>query len=253
MLALVATKAFSLLFHGIDYHFIKTTGAPVHGWAITYYAVHIAKGALLFISIMLIGAGFGFIKHALNTNERKVLMFILSLQIISGVADSVFEEADEGSEEKEVFHSLALLVDLLCCAAVLFPVVWSIRHLRESAMTDGKAASSIVKLKLFRKFYIMVLAYIYATRLLVWLIDSSVPFRYEWLGAFVSEMIALAFYAITAVMFSPEPDNEYLQVPTEEAEEEIMMDEVFFFPWVGQIRVLKVVVQGCPFDLLSPI
>jgi hypothetical protein len=51
-----------------------------------------------------------------------------------------------------------ILVDLLCCGAILFPVVWSIRHLQEGSQTDGKAAINLRKLKLFRHFYIMVSA-----------------------------------------------------------------------------------------------
>jgi len=43
--------------------------------------------------------------------------------------------------------------------------VWSIRHLQDASQTDGKATISLEKLKLFRHFYIMVVVYIYFTRL----------------------------------------------------------------------------------------
>ena len=36
---------------------------------------------------------------------------------------------------REIFH----LLDIICCCAILFPIVWSIKHLREAANTDGKA------------------------------------------------------------------------------------------------------------------
>lgn len=112
------------------------------------------------------------------------------------------------------------MIDLVCCIAVLFPVVWSIRHLRESSATDGKAAASLNKLRLFRKFYVMVLAYIYTTRILVYLISNSMEFRYEWLGPFFSEIVALLFYITTGVMFSPEPGNEYLEVPDRDSDDD---------------------------------
>ncbi len=45
------------------------------------------------------------------------------------------------------WRSVGLLVDLACCAAILFPVIWSIRHLRESSQIDGKAQISLQKLR----------------------------------------------------------------------------------------------------------
>jgi Lung seven transmembrane receptor len=60
-----------------------------------------------------------------------------------------------------------LQVDIICCCAILFPIVWSIKHLREASQTDGKAARSLHKLTLFRQFYVMVVSYIYFTRIVV--------------------------------------------------------------------------------------
>ena len=62
------------------------------------------------------------------------------------------------------------LVDIICCCAILFPIVWSIKHLREASQTDGKAARSLHKLTLFRQFYVMVVSYIYFTRIVVYLL-----------------------------------------------------------------------------------
>ena len=58
-------------------------------------------------------------------------------------------------------------VDIICCCAILFPIVWSIKYLREASQTDGKAARSLHKLTLFRQFYVMVVSYIYFTRIVV--------------------------------------------------------------------------------------
>ena len=79
-------------------------------------------------------------------------------------------------------------VDIICCCAILFPIVWSIKHLREASQTDGKAARSLHKLTLFRQFYVMVVSYIYFTRIVVrafflpcsWLVagSSDVSFRF---------------------------------------------------------------------------
>lgn len=43
----------------------------------------------------------------------------------------------------------------------------SIKHLREASQTDGKAARSLHKLTLFRQFYVLVVTYIYFTRIVV--------------------------------------------------------------------------------------
>ena len=63
--------------------------------------------------------------------------------------------------------AVLLQVDIICCCAILFPIVWSIKHLREASQTDGKAARSLHKLTLFRQFYVMVVSYIYFTRIVV--------------------------------------------------------------------------------------
>lgn len=38
------------------------------------------------------------------------------------------------SSYKDIFR----LVDIICCGAILIPIIWSIKHLREAAATDGK-------------------------------------------------------------------------------------------------------------------
>lgn len=43
---------------------------------------------------------------------------------------------------KELMH----LMDIVCCAAILFPIVWRIKHLREAAQSDGKAAQCAPRL-----------------------------------------------------------------------------------------------------------
>ena len=151
--------------------------------------------------------------HPLPPADQPRLPRRLYLQLFSGIAWIVIEETAPGSNLRSMWSSIGLLVDLVCCGAILFPVVWSIKHLRESSETDGKVAASLAKLRLFRRFYVMVLGYIYTTRILVYLITNSMPFRYEWLGPFFSEAVTLVFYIVTGAMFSPESDNEYLAVP----------------------------------------
>jgi G protein-coupled receptor 107 len=164
---LVFLKSLSLMFHSINFHFIEIKGEHVEAWAILFYITHLLKGAVLFITIVLIGTGWTFIKHILSDKDKKIFMIVIPFQILANVAEIIIEESEEGSLEHSTWRDIFILVDLLCCAAILFPVVWSIRHLQEASATDGKALQNLRKLRLFRQFYIMIVCYIYFTRIIV--------------------------------------------------------------------------------------
>jgi hypothetical protein len=115
---------------------------------------------------------------------------------------------------RDVFH----LVDIICCCAILFPIVWSIKHLREASQTDGKAARCLEKLTLFRQFYVMVVVYIYFTRIVVYLLKSTMQYEYAWVSDAAEELATLAFYVWTGVKFRPQQNNPYLKLHQEEIE-----------------------------------
>lgn len=81
MAVLVYLKSLSLLFHGINFHFIQTKGEHVAAWAILYYITHLLKGAVLFITIVLVGTGWDFIKHILSDKDKKLFMIVIPLQV----------------------------------------------------------------------------------------------------------------------------------------------------------------------------
>ncbi|KAJ3614841.1 hypothetical protein NHX12_018411 [Muraenolepis orangiensis] len=138
MAALAFTKSVSLVFHSINYHFINTEGHPIEGWAVMYYITHLLKGALLFITLALIGTGWAFVKYILSDKEKKIFMIVLA-----NIAFIILESTEEGSSEYGLWKEVLFLVDLICCGAILFPVVWSIRHLQEASSTDGKGKMSV--------------------------------------------------------------------------------------------------------------
>uniref|UniRef100_A0A8C2WS54 G protein-coupled receptor 108 n=1 Tax=Cyclopterus lumpus TaxID=8103 RepID=A0A8C2WS54_CYCLU len=224
MAALAFTKATSLVFHSINYHFINTEGHPIEGWAVMYYITHLLKGALLFITLALIGTGWAFVKYILSDKEKKIFMIVIPLQVLANVAFIIIESTEEGSSEYYLWKEILFLVDLICCGAILFPVVWSIRHLQEASSTDGKAAMNLEKLKLFRHYYVMIVCYIYFTRIIAILLKVTMPFQWQWCYEFLVEVSTLIFFVLTGYKFRPASNNPYLQLPLDE--EDVEMDEV---------------------------
>lgn len=225
MAALVFVKSLALLFHGINYHFISTEGSQIETWAILYYITHLLKGALLFITIVLIGTGWAFVKPILSEKDKNLFVIVIPLQVLANIAEIITEESEEGAVYHNKWREIFILVDLLCCGAILFPVVWSIRHLQEAAHVDGKAATNLKKLKLFRRFYVIVVCYIYFTRIIVYLLRISLPFQYEWMDVFCQHAAIFVFFVLTGYHFQPTPQNPYFRVAQDE---DLEMEEVLF-------------------------
>lgn len=219
MALLVFLKALSLAFHGVNYHYIERLGVHLATWAVLFYVAHLLKGALLFVTLILVGTGWTFIKHVLSPRDKRLFMAIIPLQVLANVAEIILEESEEGAIEHRAWRVIFILVDLLCCGFISFPVVWSIRHLQEASRTDGKAAMNLKKLELFRHFYVMIIGYIYFTRIIVYLLKITLPFQYGWLDEMFKEMFTYVFFVFTGYMFRPAARNPYFAVPDEEEED----------------------------------
>ncbi|NXC68859.1 GP107 protein, partial [Anhinga anhinga] len=245
MAALPFTKSLSLVFHAIDYHYISSQGFPIEGWAVVYYITHLLKGALLFITIALIGTGWAFIKHILSDKDKKIFMIVIPLQVLANVAYIIIESTEEGTTEYGLWKEILFLVDLLCCGAILFPVVWSIRHLQEASATDGKGKfykDGAVVLIMLSPFPSQIVCYIYFTRIIAILIKIAVPFQWKWLYQLLDEMATLVFFVLTGYKFRPASDNPYLQL-SQDDEDDLEMEAVVTTSGVmeGMKKVKKVV------------
>jgi hypothetical protein len=95
------------------------------------------------------------VKPFLSERDKKIVMIILPLQVVNNIALVVTEEENMGNQDWAAWRDVLHLFDIICCCAILFPIVWSIKHLREAAATDGKAAVNAEKLTLFRQFYMV--------------------------------------------------------------------------------------------------
>ncbi|KAL0326727.1 UNVERIFIED_CONTAM: protein CANDIDATE G-PROTEIN COUPLED RECEPTOR 7 [Sesamum angustifolium] len=228
MLAVVLLKALNLLCEAEDKSYIKRTGSA-HGWDVLFYIFSFLKGITLFSLIVLIGTGWSFLKPYLQDKDKKVLMIVIPLQVVANIAQVVIDETGPFRHEWVTWKQVFLLVDVICCCAVLFPIVWSIKNLREAARTDGKAAVNLMKLTLFRHYYIVVICYIYFTRVVVYALETITSYKYLWTSIITGELATLAFYVFTGYKFKPEAHNPYFVIDEDEdaATEQLKLEDEF--------------------------
>ena len=96
--------------------------------------------AVLSQVIVLIGSGWSFVKPFLSDRDKRIVMIILPLQVLNNVALVVTEEENQGNADWAAWRDILHLFDIICCCAILFPIVWSIKHLREAAATGAFAS-----------------------------------------------------------------------------------------------------------------
>ncbi|KAJ7977053.1 Transmembrane receptor [Quillaja saponaria] len=187
------------------------------------------RGQTLCQVIILIGTGWSFLKPFLQEREKKVLMIVIPLQVLANVASVVIGETGPFIKDWVTWNQVFLLVDIICCCAIIFPIVWSIRSLRETSKTDGKAARNLAKLTLFRQFYIVVIGYLYFTRIVVFALRTIAAYKYQWVSNAAEEVASVTFYVVMFYMFRPVEKNEYfvLDEEEEEAAELALRDEEF--------------------------
>uniref|UniRef100_A0A803L5C6 Uncharacterized protein n=1 Tax=Chenopodium quinoa TaxID=63459 RepID=A0A803L5C6_CHEQI len=202
MLGVVTMKALNLLCEAEDKSYIKRTGSA-HGWDVLFYIFSFLKGITLFTLIVLIGTGWSFLKPYLQDREKKVLMIVIPLQVVANIAQVVIDETSPFNQD------------------------W---NLREAARTDGKAAVNLMKLTLFRHYYIVVICYIYFTRVVVYALETITSYRYLWTSVVAAELATLAFYVFTGYKFKPEAHNPYFAIDDDEEEaavEQLKLEDEF--------------------------
>lgn len=235
MTAMLLLKFLTTFFESVRYHFIKVTG-HAEVWSVLYYILTFVKGSFLFVVILLLGTGWSFVKPFLTPREKGVIAVLLVLQVLNNVALTVLSQITEGERRYERWTAMLHLVDIVCCCAVLVPIVWSVNSLEKSmgdnsdAVSDeeaeqvletGEKGQILRKLRLFRSFYLLVVAYIYATRILVYLFATVLDYQHLWVRYFVVEVVTLTFYVTVGCLFRPMADNPYLSVKKEDASIEL--------------------------------
>uniref|UniRef100_A0A7E4UM24 Lung seven transmembrane receptor family protein n=3 Tax=Panagrellus redivivus TaxID=6233 RepID=A0A7E4UM24_PANRE len=212
MTALVFLKTLSVFFHGMNYYYAAAYGHQQELWAVIFYITHLLKGALLFGTIILIGSGYTLFKNFLSDRDRNIFMIVLPLQIIDNIIMAIIEESEFGEQRYYFWTEVFMFFDFVCCMAIILPVLGSIRHLQEGARTDGKAAFNVEKLRLFRHFYVIVIAFIYLTRFAKFMFDQSLPFNLKWVSVAIVESATFVFFVMVGYMFRPTKQNPYLKL-----------------------------------------
>ena len=240
MTILLGLKVMTVFFEAARYHYIRMNG-HAELWSVIYFIMSFIKGTFMFTVILLIGSGWSFVKPFLNDKEKKIIWAVLILQVIDNLAVVILSQETEGEKLYEDWSTVLHLVDILCCCAVLVPIVWQVNSLEKSVQqaeenqtenedkvkisalnneeskhdpTMTHAAHTLQKLKQFRSFYLMVVIYIYFTRIAVYLFAIGLGFRHTWIRYFVAELGTLAFYAVVGILFRPIANNPnpYLEV-----------------------------------------
>ena len=235
MTILLGLKVLATLFESARYHYIRVNG-HAEFWSAVYFTMSFIKGTFMFTVILLIGSGWSLVKPFLNDREKKIIWAVLVLQVIDNIAVVILSQETEGEKLYEDWSTLLHLVDILCCCAVLVPIVWQVNSLEKSIESEqsssgeersetksiinvesqvpatAEAARALTKLKQFRSFYLLVVIYIYFTRIAVFLIAIELGFRQAWLRYFITELGTLAFYVVVGFLFRPVEDNPYLEV-----------------------------------------
>lgn len=218
MAALLAFKALALVFKGVMFHFMGTTGHST-GWSIVWYILNFFRTMLFFTVILAVGTGYSLLKPFLHDREKKLIMVVLSLQVLNNIAIIISYEGEPGTVQYGTWVDLLHLFDIICCCFVLFPIAWSLKQLQAAAGADDKAAQVLARVKQFRSFYLYTIVYIYFSRIIVFVLESTLSFRVTWVAALLDELISVAFYMAVGWKFRPEAENIYLQVPTDDDDE----------------------------------
>lgn len=230
--ALIFVKFLSVFFESLRFYVIKEYG-HAEVWSVIFYSVDFIRHIFLFTVILLIGTGWSFIKPFINEREKKIILSVLVLQFVNNVVIAVLSQETEGEANYAKLAGLLHLVDIVCCCMILVPIVWQVNELeksvdadedlseREADLESGDKGQILEKLKLFRTFYLVVIAYIYSTRILVYLFASLLDYRHLWVRHFVVEIVTLSFYVSVGLMFRPITESAYRGIDNDDELDEV--------------------------------
>ncbi|CAO3609999.1 unnamed protein product [Cunninghamella echinulata] len=172
-------------------------------------------------TLVLLASGWMFIKPFLSSKDKTIISIVVPLQILANVAKAIGNEAAMGSVDWPFWNSLFPLIDLIACGIILWTILQTRKTLSAGTSADGKENDILNKYRLWSSFYVVTLVYIYITRIIVQLLQAALPFQYvTWLGEAVNETTTLLFYIFIGWKFRPYANNPYMQIATDELDDE---------------------------------
>eukprot|EP00538_Stauroneis_constricta_P013303 CAMPEP_0119558772 /NCGR_PEP_ID=MMETSP1352-20130426/11200_1 /TAXON_ID=265584 /ORGANISM="Stauroneis constricta, Strain CCMP1120" /LENGTH=593 /DNA_ID=CAMNT_0007606231 /DNA_START=62 /DNA_END=1843 /DNA_ORIENTATION=+ len=247
---LLILKCTTLFFESVRFHFIRVNG-HAELWTGVFYFFAFLKGSSLFVILLLLGSGWSFVKPFLTEREKSMFFVVLVLQVINNIALIVLTGETEGERKFDHWTAILHIVDILCYCAILIPIVWHVNaleknmeqsngdhndlendndeaandrtNIRDDVVPEDEMEIDAIphrhangrllnKLRLFRSFYLLVIVYIYMTRIVVYLLAVQLNYKHTWVRQFVVEAVTLAFYVMVGMQFRPMGENPYLTV-----------------------------------------
>jgi G protein-coupled receptor 107 len=177
---------------------------------------------MLFVVLLLIGSGWSFLKPFLSEWEKRILLGVFSLQLTSNISLIIIDQMAEGASTWLYWKSIMLWIDVISCFLVLPVIAWSIRNLKNSK--DEKSVATSVRLNQFQQFYLIVIAYLYFSRVVVQFIRDGLPPSYGWIPEILRELSSLGVFLFSGFRFRPaspvKEEEEYKVVKTNSDDED---------------------------------
>ncbi len=77
-------------------------------------------------------------KSFLTPRDKKIIVVLLILQILSNTAVVVYEEESPGEKSWFAWRDVFRIVDMLSWVSILLPILGSMKHLEEMSKSDEK-------------------------------------------------------------------------------------------------------------------
>lgn len=99
-------------------------------------------GITLFVTILLVGSGWSFIRWMIHRRMRFIVVLLIALQSGYWMFYLKLESMARSDPAHEDTRRASHLLDIASCCVILFPIVWSIQQLKTEARTEAAAAAS---------------------------------------------------------------------------------------------------------------